>query len=231
LGSVLDRLKGQLIVSCQPVVGGPMDRPDIIVAFARAAEQGGAAGLRIEGVANVRAVRAATSLPVIGLVKRVDPATPVIITAREGDARELAAAGADIIAFDATDRHRLSSIGELKAAVHAAGKLAMADVATFAEARTAHAAGVDIVGTTLSGYTGGEVPQAPDIGLVRAATSLGKPVFAEGRYRTVEQARAARRAGAWAVVVGSAVTRPEHVTAWFVDAVALPEDGSVTRTV
>ena len=85
MGSVLDGLRGQLIVSCQPVAGGPMDRSDIIVALAQAAELGGAAGLRIEGVANVRAVRAATALPIIGLVKRIDPATPVIITAREAD--------------------------------------------------------------------------------------------------------------------------------------------------
>jgi putative N-acetylmannosamine-6-phosphate epimerase len=229
LQSVLDKLKGRLVVSCQPVVGGPMDRTDIIVAYARAAELGGAAGLRIEGVENVRAVRAATSLPVIGLVKRIDPATPVIITATEADVRELAAAGADIVAIDATERHRPASVGALNAAVHAEEKIAMADIATHSEARAALALGVDIIGTTLSGYVEGDVPEGPDIHLVGAAASLGAPVLAEGRYRTVEQVRAARRAGAWAVVVGSAVTRPEYITAWFVDAVTLPEDGRMAR--
>jgi putative N-acetylmannosamine-6-phosphate epimerase len=231
LGSAIERLKGQLIVSCQPVVGGPMDRTDIIVAFGRAAAVGGAAGLRIEGVVNVRAVRAATSLPVIGLVKRVDPATQVVITATEADVQDLAAAGADIIAFDATNRCRPTSVVALVSATHAAGRLAMADVATLAEARAAHAAGADIIGTTLSGYTEGDVPEAPDIDLVRASTSLGRPIFAEGRYRTIGQVRAARLAGAWAVVVGSAVTRPEHITAWFADAVVLPENDTAARNV
>jgi N-acetylmannosamine-6-phosphate 2-epimerase / N-acetylmannosamine kinase len=216
---LIERLTGELIVSCQPVVGGPLDRPEFVVGFARAAEAGGAAGLRIEGLANLRAVRAATALPIIGIVKRQIPSSPVFITPEPADVAALAEAGADIVAFDATRRPRPTSVKDLLAAVHGAGKLAMADVASVAEAEAAVRAGTDIVGTTLSGYTGGPAPEAPDIDLVAACVGLGKPVFAEGRYRTTGQVAAAIAAGADAIVVGSAITRPEHVTEWFVTAV------------
>jgi putative N-acetylmannosamine-6-phosphate epimerase len=198
-----------------------MDRTDIVVAFALAAAAGGAAGLRIEGVERVRAVRAATDLPIIGLVKRIDPTTPIIITPTRADVAALAEAGADIVAFDATARDRPEAVAALAIETHRAGRLAMADIATVAEARRARDAGCNVIGTTLSGYTGGPVPEDPDIALVEAcAEELGAPVFAEGRYRTAEEVEAASRAGAWSVVVGSAVTRPEHITAWFADAVA-----------
>ena len=213
---MLPGLRNGLIVSCQPVAGGPLDRPEIVAAFAQAAEDGGARGLRIEGIANLRAVRAVTSLPIIGLVKRIDPATPIIITATPEDVRHLAEAGADIVAFDATQRPgRLSAVAALADAARSAGCLSMADCATLADAEEAVRIGIDVVGTTLSGYTGGPVPSDPDIELVRHCAKLSKPVFAEGRYRTTVDVRAARAAGAFAVVVGSAITRPEHVTDWF----------------
>ena len=220
---MLSALKDGLIVSCQPVPGSGLDRPDIVAAFALAAQAGGARGLRIEGLANLRAARAVTSLPIIGLIKRLDTATPIVITATTPDVRDLADAGADIIAFDATARSgRLASVETLLDAVHAVGRLAMADLATLEEAEAAARAGADILGTTLSGYTGGPVPEAPDITLVRRCAALLKPVFAEGRYRTTDDVRAARIAGATAVVVGSAITRPEHVTGWFAAVVREP---------
>ena len=97
----------------------------------------------------------------------------------------------------------------------------MADCATREEGEIAAAAGFDLLGTTLSGYTGeAVVPDGPDLALVEAMRDLGLPVIAEGRYHRPEQAAAAIRAGAFAVVVGSALTRIEHVTGWFVDAIA-----------
>ena len=217
--SLIERLTGQLIVSCQPVIGGAMDRPDFVVGFAKAAAASGAAGLRIEGLANLAAVRPATGLPIIGIVKRPVPSTPVFITPELADVTALAEAGADIIAFDATTRPRPVPVEAMTAAVHAAGRLAMADCATAADARAAVAAGIDIVATTLSGYTGGEVPETPDLAFVSDCARLGRPVFAEGRYRTIEEVAAGIAAGASAIVVGSAITRPEHVTAWFAAAV------------
>ncbi|PRH84393.1 N-acetylmannosamine-6-phosphate 2-epimerase [Labrys okinawensis] len=199
-----------------------MDRTEIVVGFALAAAAGGAAALRIEGLANVRAVRAATSLPVIGLVKRAEANTPVFITPLLQDVADLADAGADIIAFDATQRVRPVSVPALIAAIHAAGRQSMADCADLADAVAAAEAGASVIGTTLSGYVGGPVPEEPDIGLVRRVVALGRPVFAEGRYRTLAQVQAARQAGADAVVVGSAITRPEHITSWFVEAVKSP---------
>jgi N-acetylmannosamine-6-phosphate 2-epimerase/N-acetylmannosamine kinase len=199
-----------------------MDSTSIVVTFALAAVDGGAAGLRIEGVERVRAVRAAIDLPIIGLVKRAEESTKVTITPRQADVAALVEAGADIIAFDATDRARPEAVAALAERVHRAGRLAMADIATFAEARSAQQAGCNIIATTLSGYTEDMVPVDADITLVEACAGLGLPVFAEGRYRTAEDVAAAVRAGAWSVVVGSAVTRPEHITAWFANAICEP---------
>lgn len=222
MASAVERALGGLIVSCQPVIGGAMDRTEIVVGFALAAVAGGAAALRIEGLANVRAVRAATSLPVIGLIKRAEADTPVFITPLLKDVTDLAEAGADIIAFDATQRSRPVPVPAMIAAIHAAGRQSMADCADLADAAAAVEAGASVIGTTLSGYVGGPVPEEPDIDLVRQVAALGRPVFAEGRYRTLAQVQAARQAGADAVVVGSAITRPEHITSWFVEAVKSP---------
>jgi N-acylglucosamine-6-phosphate 2-epimerase len=209
-----------LIVSCQPVIGGPMDRPDIVAAFARAALDGGAAGLRIQGLANLRAVRAVTDAPVIGLLKTDAEDGSVFITPRVEQARALVEAGADIVAFDATDRPRPDPLGSLVAAIRESGALAMADCATAADGIRAAALGCEVIGSTLSGYTGGAVPAGPDLALVARLAETGAFVIAEGRYHAPADAAAAIRAGADAVVVGSAITRPEHVTGWFAAAIA-----------
>ena len=213
-------LNGSLIVSCQPVPGGPLDRPEIVVGFALAALASGAVAVRIEGIANVAAVRIATRAPIIGLVKRDFADTPVRITATVADVDALAEAGADIIAFDATAYPHPEPIADLYAAIRRHGRKAMADISTEAEGRAAVGLGVDFIGTTLSGYMGGPVPEDPDLPLVAALAGCGRPVIAEGRIRVPEQARAAIAAGAAAVVVGSAITRPEHITEWFARAVA-----------
>lgn len=206
-----------LIVSCQPVPGGPMDAPEHVAAFARAAVAAGASALRIESVAYVKAVRAVVSVPIVGIVKRDLADSPVRITPFVADAEALADAGADIIAFDATDRARPATITELIRAVKAKGRLSMADCASVDDARRALAAGIDFVGTTLSGYVDGPEPSDPDLDLVSAMRGLTPFVIAEGRIRTPEQAALAARAGAYAVVVGSAITRTEHITGWFLD--------------
>ena len=219
----LDRLhhvSRRLIVSCQPVPDGPMDRPDIVAATALAALAGGAAGLRLEGIANLRAVRALSDAPVIGLVKRDLDDSPVRITPYLDDIAALAEAGAYIIAVDATDRPRPVAVAEQIAAIHAAGCIAMADCATQADARAAHAAGAEVLGSTMSGYTGGTAPDTPDFDLVAAISRLGAFTIAEGRYYTPEQAARAIASGADAVVVGTALTRTEIATGWFAEAVA-----------
>jgi N-acetylmannosamine-6-phosphate 2-epimerase/N-acetylmannosamine kinase len=201
------------------VPAGPLDHPAQVVSFAQAALASGARGLRIEGIANLKAVRAATDAPIIGLIKRDLDGSPIRITPFVDDVAALADAGADIIAFDATDRVRPVSAAALCAAAHAHGKLAMADISTLAEAKAALAFGADVVGTTMSGYAGGSEMVNPDFPLVAAAARLGAPVIAEGRIRVPEQAAEAMRLGAHSVVVGSAITRPEHITRWFADAI------------
>lgn len=217
--SVLDRLKGGLVVSCQPVDDGPMDDPAIVGAMARAAVAGGAAGLRIEGVENLHATRPLVDVPIIGIVKRNLADSPVRITVTAEDARALAAAGADIIAYDATPRP--ASREGILAAILAEGALAMADCATRADAQAALAGGASIIGTTLSGYTADTATgdDAPDLALIEEFSQLGGFVMAEGRLNTPELAARAMRAGADAVTVGSALTRLEVVTGWFADAV------------
>ncbi|TYB87928.1 N-acetylmannosamine-6-phosphate 2-epimerase [Oceaniovalibus sp. ACAM 378] len=220
--NVLNTLRGGLVVSCQPVDDGPMDHPDIVAAMAAAAVAGGANGLRIEGAANLAAVRPRVSVPIIGILKRDLDDSPVRITPFVEDVRALAEAGADIIAYDATDRPRPETTTAILAAIKAAGALAMADCATLVDGQRALAEGAAILGTTLSGYTDETAGRAEgvDLALIGAFRDLGGFVMAEGRVNTPELAAQAMAAGADAVTVGTALTRLEHVTGWFQDAVA-----------
>lgn len=208
---------GALVVSCQARDDNPLHGPDFMAAMARAAVQGGAAAIRANGAADIAAIRKATDLPLIGLVKRWRDGESVYITPDEAAARE--AAEADIIAIDATARRRAGPLpSELVAYIKGElGLAVLADVATMAEGHAAAAAGADYVATTLSGYTeDSPAGPAPDIALVqRLAGRLAVPVLAEGRYRTPEQVRSALAAGAHGVVVGTAITNPRELTRTF----------------
>ncbi|MDR7334524.1 N-acetylmannosamine-6-phosphate 2-epimerase [Roseateles asaccharophilus] len=213
------RLKGGLVVSCQPVDDGPLDHDEVVARIAEAALKGGAQALRIEGAARLAHVR--RRLPqalLIGIVKRDLADSPVRITPERSDVLALADAGADVIAVDATDRARPASVQALLDAIRASGVLAMADCATLAEGREAARLGFDIVGTTLSGYTGGPVPADPDWALLEQLAAEHPRVMAEGRIHTPAQVREALARGAWAVTVGTAITRTELVTQWFAQA-------------
>ena len=183
--ALLRHFRGGLIVSCQPVPGSPLDTVEIVRATALAVVGSGAIGLRIESEANARAVAAATDLPVIGLIKRQRPAPErLFITPGEEEIDTLAAAGAAVIAFDATHRERSLPVADAIARIRARGRLALADCATVEEGRAAAAAGADLVASTLSGYTGPDPePDGPDLDLVRALASAGLAAIAEGRIR------------------------------------------------
>ncbi len=214
-------LKGGLIVSCQALAHEPLHGAEIMARMARAAQDGGAVGIRANGPADVRAIREAVALPLIGLFK--DGIEGVYITPTLAHARAIAEAGADIIALDATPRPRTNgeSLNEIIVALHALGKLVMADISTFEEGRAAEAAGADLLSTTLSGYTLYSPQQAgPDLELVRHLAAVAHvPVVAEGRIRTPAEVAAAFQAGAYAAVVGGAITRPQIITRTFVDAI------------
>ncbi len=226
-GDLIEGMAGGLIVSVQADARSPLCEPRIIAAMARAVAVPGCVGLRINSPEHIRAVRAAVELPIIGIDKRYAADGRVWITPTLAAARACVEAGASIVALDATDspRHFGEAVAELIARIHQ--ELAvpvMADVATFDEGLAAARAGADLVASTLSGYVG-ELRagpfDAPDLELVaNLARALVVPVIAEGRYNTPELARQALQAGALAVVVGSAITRPELIAASFVRALA-----------
>ncbi|TVR48579.1 MAG: N-acetylmannosamine-6-phosphate 2-epimerase [Puniceicoccaceae bacterium] len=217
--ALIAALHGGLIVSCQAAPGNPLHGPVFMAAMAKAAERGGAAGIRAEGVEDLAAIRRETNLPLIGLIKREEVGSPVYLTPGLEDVEAIAAAGARIVAFDATGRPRFdgSTVCDMVERAHRCGCLALADVADFGQGRSAAEAGADLVATTLSGYLGGPVPEEPDFVLVaELAAALSAPVVAEGRYSTPAQAAEALRRGAHAVVVGTALTNPMVRTAAFV---------------
>lgn len=228
MSELLESLRGALIVSCQADPGSPFRDSRMIAAFARAAEIGGARAVRIQSLEDVRAVREVVELPIIGLTKRVMEGFDVYITPTPEEARALVAAGSSIVAFDATRRERPHGVLELTRTVHEAGALAMADCATLQDAREAIAAGVDFVGTTMSGYTPDSPRPQPDPltgaagadwDLIEAAVELGTPVIAEGRISSPADAKRALELGAHAVVVGTVITRPDVVVGWYANAV------------
>lgn len=216
------RLRGGLVVSCQPVDDGPLDHDEVVARLAEAALAGGARALRIEGAARLAHVRrrlraSYPDAPLIGIVKRNLEGSAVRITPLLADVQALADAGADVIAVDATERPRPVSVAALLQAIRDSGCIAMADCATLAEGEAAAALGFEIVGTTMSGYTGGPVPAEPDWALLAELVRRHPRVMAEGRVHTPAQVAKAFALGAWAVTVGTAITRTELLTRSFAE--------------
>ncbi|MEO0596457.1 MAG: N-acetylmannosamine-6-phosphate 2-epimerase, partial [Chloroflexota bacterium] len=184
------------------------------------AQEGGAVAIRANSPSDVAAIKQAIPLPLIGLYKDGD--TGIYITPSRHHARSIIDAGADVIALDATNRPRAEgeSLAQIIATIHQAGALALADVSTLEEARLAQNVGADFVAPTLVGYTDYS-PQnnMPDFALMRQmVTELKIPVIAEGHISTPGQAKQALDCGVLAVVVGSAITRPQLITAKFANA-------------
>jgi N-acylglucosamine-6-phosphate 2-epimerase len=217
LSGALRALEGGLVVSVQAAPGTPLAAPEHLAALAGAAEAGGAVGIRAEGPANVAAVRAAVRLPVIGLSKRRLPGSDVYITPTLEDAVAVTDAGAHLVAVDATERLRTDGLTGAQFVERLAAEIGprvVADVDRAAAGVAARESGAAAVATTLSGYLGnGEPPREPDLELVEAlAGRCDCPVLAEGRYAQPEQVQAALAAGAFAVVVGTAITDPIALT-------------------
>ena len=214
-------LKGGLVVSAQAYPGEPLRHPETMAQMARAAEIGGAVGIRCQGLSDIAAIKGRVKVPVIGIWKEGDEG--VYITPTLHHARACAMAGADIVALDATDRPRPDgrTFAETVAALKEDGTLVMADCGSEADADRAAAAGCDIVSTTLAGYTGErENTEGPDFELLEAVVKAhgDMPVLCEGRIHTPEQLHHVMELGAWAAVVGTAITHPTSVTSWFVNA-------------
>lgn len=214
-------MRSGVVVSVQAGAESPLRDTAVMVALARAAEQGGAVAIRAEGAVDVGAIADAVDVPVIGLRKRELAGSAVYITPELTDVEEITRAGADVVAVDATLRDRPGGMcpAEFIPAASAVGLPLLADVDNYESGLAARKAGAHAVATTLAGYTGdGPVPEEPDLELVRLLVqALDCPVLAEGRYGSPASVRAAFEAGAWAVVVGTAITDPAAITRRFAD--------------
>ncbi|QJC21343.1 N-acetylmannosamine-6-phosphate 2-epimerase [Arcanobacterium buesumense] len=220
MNQLIESLRGTVIVSAQAYPGEPLRHPETMAQMARAAELGGASAIRCQGLADISAIKGRVHVPVIGLWKEGDEGVYITPTLRH--ARACSMAGADIVAIDATGRPRpdgltyAQTIAELKKD----GILTMADCGSFEDAQRAVDAGTDIISTTLAGYTGDrEKTDGPDFELLSQMVEAfpDMPVICEGRIHTPEQARQVLEAGAFAAVVGTAITHPTSITSWFVN--------------
>lgn len=225
---LFELMKGTVIVSCQATPGEPLYLKDdsIMYLMARAAKQAGAKVIRTSSARDIAAIKEETGLPVIGLIKREYPGYQGRITMTMREVDECMSAMADIVSIDCTDCPRGDGLTPAEFLKRVKAKypniIIMADCATYEEAVAAYAAGADLVGTTMSGYTPATADRTgePDFELVRRlADDLPCPVIAEGRVHTPEQAREMLELGAWAVVVGGAITRPLEIASRFMEAV------------
>lgn len=223
MNKLIEKLKGGLIVSCQAEGDDPFNAdPEYMALFARAAEMGGAIGIRTQGIAKLEAIKRATRLPVIGLLKDKFPDGTVRITGSFAEVEQLIQSKSDIIAIDGTFREREGFTGPefIKAVKLRYGCLVLADIATYAEAKACEEAGADCVSTTLNGYTPDTLQyhDGPNYNVLNECVNgLSIPVFAEGRYNTPAEAGEAMKLGAYAVISGTAITRPRVITQWFVN--------------
>ena len=221
--SILDKLKGKVIVSSQAAFGEPLYQEECMLSMMKSVVAGGAAGLRVAGARDVANAKKHFSIPIIGLTKpKVLPENwkeVVYITPSLEDVRLLINAGADIIAFDGTTRTRPGcNLQDIIKEIHNSQKLAMADISTYEEGIYAEECGADIISTTLAGYTteSGEPTEGPDFILLdKLVSDTTKPVFLEGRIWEPSEVKKAFELGAHSVVIGSAITRPQLITKRF----------------
>ncbi len=229
MNKILKKFEKKIIVSCQTTQGDPLHEENYLIPVIKSVIQGGAAGLRLAGAECINAVKNFSDIPVIGITKPDFLSSNwkeiVYITPTFNDAEQIAEAGADIIALDGTSRQRgEENLTELIYKVkNDLNKLVMADISTVEEGLNCANLGADIISTTLSGYTSYSLDKnngEPDFRLLEELVkSLNKPVVLEGRIWTPKHVKRAFETGAFAVVIGSAITRPQVITRRFVEAV------------
>ncbi len=219
-------LKGKLIVSCQALPDEPLYSSYIMGRMALAAKVGGAGGIRANTKKDIEAIRAAVDLPIIGIVKRDYPDSDVYITPTMREVEELIQVKPDIIAVEATDDLRPGGVTLKEFYDQIREKypdlLLMADCSTVEEAVRADELGFDFIGTTMVGYTAqsrNDHIDRDDFRILRTILERVKhPVIAEGNINTPEKAKRVIELGAFCVVVGSIITRPQLITKAFVEA-------------
>ena len=221
--NLLKKLNKEIIISVQAMPDEPLYKEECMTAMMQSVINGGAKALRLAGARDIKNAKKLFNVPVIGLTKPdklpENWMEVVYITPSLKEVQELIEADADIIATDATLRVRpKESIEEILNSIKAAGKLAMADISTFEEGIKARGLGFDIISTTLSGYTSysNKNIEGPDFELLKnLVNELDCPVILEGRIWTPDDVNKAFELGAYSVVIGSSVTRPQLITKRF----------------
>ena len=222
---MLEHIKKGLVVSCQAQESEPLHSPFIMSKMALAAKQGGAVGIRAESKPDIIAIKKKVDLPVVGIVKRNYPTSEVFITATKQEVDELIETGCEMIAIDATLRERpngekLADLVSYVKEYYPQVQL-MADISSLEDALEAVRLGFDCVSTTLYGYTNetkGRKLYENDFEFVKTILkNVSIPVIAEGNIITPEMAGMVLGMGAYSVVVGGAITRPQQITSRFVD--------------
>lgn len=220
---IFNQLKGKLIVSCQALEDEPLYSSFIMGKMALAATQAGAGGIRANTISDIKEIKKNTNLPIIGIIKRNYGNCNVYITPTIKEVDELVEEGVDIIAIDSTRRHRLDNV-ELEYFVKNIkekypNQIVMGDISNVDEAVYSEKIGVDIVSTTLCGYTDYTKGDNPLNTLQEVLKAVKIPVIAEGNLDTPEKAKKSIQMGALAVVVGGAITRPKQIAEKFIKAI------------
>ncbi len=224
---ILDAIHGKMIISCQAIPGEPLYLEDdsVMYLMARAAKRAGTPAIRTSSIRDVVAIKKETRLPAIALVKINYPGYDSYITPTMKEVDDLVAVGSDVVALDCTLRRRGdgTTINEFIAQIREKYPdiILMADISNYEEGINAWKCGVDIVGTTMSGYTDyTSKKDEPDYELMRRlAADIDIPVIGEGKIHYPDQAVKALQTGIWSIVVGGAITRPLEIAERFMKAI------------